>query len=293
MSTFKQRMQSIDSLRGIGCLFVVFCHVYGYEVLDPEVRRHFHMGGWVVQFFFCASGYLLFSNLTIRSQKEIAPLKNFYIRRFFRIVPLWWFTIIAAYFLAGFSAKVLFTNMFFLFGFLSYDITYLPIQPAWSLFVEEVFYIVFPFLFVPLSTKKWAPWVFLVLTIIVSQVWLRNAASIGVPYTNSFIIRFPFAHLQYFAIGIIFYYIAINERFMDLCRKINRFLFIPLIDVLCTVSYIAYIGVCALPAEFLIIFFSFTALLPYSLISWITGNAFLRWVGVSSLRSLSGPIRIS
>ena len=163
----------IDALRGCAILAVVQYH-YGsgfglYAWLDAPALVQKALGyGWAgVDLFFVLSGFLLTRNL-LRTRGDAGALRTFYLRRLFRIWPLyslvlaaatalWWFWRPDAggpggWLLTGLAPS--WTYAIFLQNFwtgLQPEWTGHFLSPTWSLAVEEHFYLVLPLivLFLP------------------------------------------------------------------------------------------------------------------------------------------------
>lgn len=103
-----------------------------------------------VQLFFVASAYTLCRSMAARPSE---PVRNFYIRRFFRIAPLYYcgifFYAVAAYVFGDsspYSAQNVLANVLFVHGLIpSANNTIVP--GGWSIATEMMFYAVFPWLF--------------------------------------------------------------------------------------------------------------------------------------------------
>ena len=85
-----QRNQSLDLLRGVAVLLVVLVHCAisatgNVPVLTAFAHEHGERG---VQLFFIVSGYTMM--LTFGAKVDTAATRSFYLRRAFRIVPLFW-----------------------------------------------------------------------------------------------------------------------------------------------------------------------------------------------------------
>lgn len=114
-----------------------------------------------VTVFFFISGYLI----ATLAMKEILlngalSMKNFYLRRFKRLLPAV-FTMItivcatAAFYTGAFPWQEYIASVLYLANYYKVFIGFeLPLSPLWSLAVEEHFYIVFPLLF-PFILKRW------------------------------------------------------------------------------------------------------------------------------------------
>ncbi|ADO68350.1 acyltransferase family protein [Stigmatella aurantiaca] len=87
-------MAFIDALRGVAVLFVVAHHVglylnpMGYM---PWAFANFDMGQFGVMVFFVCSGFVIPASL-----QRNTSLKDFWVRRFFRLYPLYWVSAIIA-----------------------------------------------------------------------------------------------------------------------------------------------------------------------------------------------------
>ena len=86
-------LRYIDALRGLAIIGVVIshCSLYGSNILYPSFFSSILANGARgVQLFYIASAFTLFLSLHNRYNKEEKAFKNFFIRRFFRIAPLYY-----------------------------------------------------------------------------------------------------------------------------------------------------------------------------------------------------------
>lgn len=151
MGPMSSRVSSIDGLRGLCALLIIPFHfavldlgIYQFE-LSKIIANQLFIG---VQIFFVLSGYLVLKSSLAHFDRECHVFPNFYIRRGFRIFPIW---------LCFIGANLVFRNFDSAFQFLSYTTLTFGLFPslpqpesfihAWSLFVEESFYILFPIVF--------------------------------------------------------------------------------------------------------------------------------------------------
>ncbi len=166
MDLEKGKLGYIDALRGIAILMVVLVHtaqtVPNLSQAAQAVAIYGQMG---VQLFFVASAYTL-CLATVQRSNEPGALGAFYLRRFFRIAPLYYVAIalyaalpFALPWVAsamdverdGYTAGNIAANIFFVHGLVpSANNTIVP--GGWSIGTEMLFYLVFPFLFA-LSSK--------------------------------------------------------------------------------------------------------------------------------------------
>ncbi|MEJ5095054.1 MULTISPECIES: acyltransferase family protein [Sphingomonas] len=144
-----KRNFGLDVLRACAILFVLFSH--GRHLVEhqfPALEGLFVFGYLGVEIFFVLSGFLI-GGIAINQINELstsADVKNFWIRRWFRTVPVYlvWLLIqIPPWIFDGGSVSD------FLPYFVFAQTLYWPVQPypfnvSWSLAVEEWFYIIFP-----------------------------------------------------------------------------------------------------------------------------------------------------
>ncbi len=164
-----EKLEYIDVLRGIAILMVIFVHnSQTVSGLSPQVKSISEYGQIGVQLFFVASAYTLCFSRAKRIQEKY-PLRSFFIRRFFRIAPLYYFAIIW-YFLTDPINNILkiinatphydfinvLANVFFLHGFVPFANNNI-VPGGWSIGAEMAFYALFPLLFMLFSWahSKW------------------------------------------------------------------------------------------------------------------------------------------
>jgi peptidoglycan/LPS O-acetylase OafA/YrhL len=87
-----KRLKSLDGVRGLAVLIVFLSHVSAREISGISWLNFHGIGHIGVYLFFVLSGYLLTQNL-LSGQS----LQEFYIRRFFRIVPLYFVVLLIVF----------------------------------------------------------------------------------------------------------------------------------------------------------------------------------------------------
>jgi exopolysaccharide production protein ExoZ len=204
-SQTRTRLDSIDGYRGFACL-VVFCfHAWIFVLSHGDAAWKKGIQEFtttIVDGFFLLSGFLIYRVHSARTANEECPILSFYLRRAFRILPVFWMAIFLEYVRHPFPIPALVANLGMYFGFVSYRPEYIPIAPSWSLFVEAVFYVFFPLIFVFLKDKRIVAGL-LIASIVAEILWQKFAEKIGVPSDNFFIHRFPLEHFHYFFAGIL------------------------------------------------------------------------------------------
>lgn len=149
-----QRFEYIDSLRGIAILLVILCHSNPYfaeiynVVLPPFFDTFVQNGDKGVTLFFLMSAFTLCLSLNTKQTTEQNPIRNYFIRRIFRIVPLYYFVIILILLLNINSPSIssVTANFLFIHGVSPYWINS-TVPGGWSVGIEMLFYLIFPILF--------------------------------------------------------------------------------------------------------------------------------------------------
>jgi len=150
-----------DILRGLAILLVMSWHMPWVEY--PPLFQHIRDFGWLgVDIFFVLSGYLIGTELLKPVQAGQAPdLRVFYLKRAFRILPVF-LLILTAYALFPVlrereAMSPLWRYLTFTLNFGLDAKTFGTFTHAWSLCVEEHFYLILPALVVILRRFK-MPW---------------------------------------------------------------------------------------------------------------------------------------
>jgi peptidoglycan/LPS O-acetylase OafA/YrhL len=148
----EKKLSSLNGLRGLSILLVLLSHL--------RVLNNFSFGGYLskgglgVNIFFVLSGFLI-TTLCIKEIEKTGTLslKNFYIRRSFRIFPVAFLFIFTIFILnkiyqLGVS-KIQFIGALLYLQDFSYFVVHSftwYFRHLWSLSVEEQFYLIFPFI---------------------------------------------------------------------------------------------------------------------------------------------------
>ncbi|KGI78865.1 acyltransferase family protein [Oleiagrimonas soli] len=144
-----QRRPGLDLLRAIAVVWVMVFHSYFAGFQGGGVLR---WSGWMgVDLFFALSGFLIGSQvLKPLAQGERMAFGDFYLRRAFRILPVY-LLVLTVYLAAPALREV--SDMRPWWQFATFSLNLWPAPPAqqalshaWSLCVEEHFYLLFPLL---------------------------------------------------------------------------------------------------------------------------------------------------
>ncbi len=173
------KLVGLDHLRAFAICYVFFYH-YGGIFAHPDWVHDIAQFGWTgVDLFFVLSGFLISSQLfaKIATAKKIS-LKEFFIKRFFRIIPPY-LVIVALYFLFPLlrereSPAPLWKYLTFTQN-LGLDLrTQGTFSHAWSLCIEEQFYLFMPLILLLLAYFKMIKkGVLVLLSLFVAGIFIR------------------------------------------------------------------------------------------------------------------------
>lgn len=255
-----KKLEYIDLLRGIAILLVVSVHTSFYiwydnnqhrtEFLDLLLASLFYAGQYGVILFFLVSSITL--SISMENRKE--SNYNFYIRRFFRIAPLYYFGIILYFIFRlivdshrsgefilvpdGYNVEKILQNIFFLHGFFSNNFNFV-VPGGWSISTEMYFYTIFPILF--LFQKNFSLKIFIIISLLISffAFLIQYFDESHVLKADGRIFNFAYStivnQISIFLIGIICFKL-IQKKFL-----INStFLFFGLIFLILSIYYINF-----------------------------------------------------
>ncbi|NQX98569.1 MAG: acyltransferase, partial [Flavobacteriales bacterium] len=149
--------KGLNGIRAIASIIVVIWHIAQFHQLLHIPEFSFYKNGMsknAVDMFFVLSGFLITYLLLIEKEKtNTINLKKFYLRRIFRIWPLYYLalflSLILVYFKIVPSPSNLTTSIFlylFLMANVAYALKFIiqSVAPLWSVGVEEQFYLIWP-----------------------------------------------------------------------------------------------------------------------------------------------------
>jgi peptidoglycan/LPS O-acetylase OafA/YrhL len=222
------KLAFVDALRGIAALMVITCHVAYIPspnlAASPPLLRLIHAGQSGVVLFFMISAFTLCLSFEARKTDfTITQTRDYYLRRLFRILPLFLISIPIAWL----RDLVVYSYPRPLYQTLASGIsTFIPnnyqglVWASWTLNIELLFYLIFPLVFRICNSMRrallgLAACVFADLT--ASSLMEASASqAISLHFTeirNSTLmhldndIRFSILHnLQFFMMGIVFFY---------------------------------------------------------------------------------------
>jgi len=166
--TLHDRIPELDGLRGTAIFFVLLYHYLEQQGsvttggITPYLQRAVLMGWSGVDLFFVLSGFLI-GGILLDARESTSYFSTFYIRRFFRIIPIYYLWICAYLILVGVAGTALRARsnsgmalalgssiyLHFIFSQNLMVVSFAGLTGAWfshlwSLAVEEQFYLLSP-----------------------------------------------------------------------------------------------------------------------------------------------------
>lgn len=190
-----KKMEHIQLLRALACLGVFVTHLAPRMGAQGTIAKAANFGASGVYLFFIISGYL------VCMQKQIGPgcgwkdLKNFYIKRFFRVLPLYYAVVLCNILLHSFILQDMTPDPGGLYWLRYFFLTnaFIPapdnfwsnLSATWTISLFVVFYLTAPL------------WRFLI----------RGAKSAAAVYLTMLTLRFVWAQTPYSAYMMSLYYL--------------------------------------------------------------------------------------
>jgi peptidoglycan/LPS O-acetylase OafA/YrhL len=160
------RVVELDGIRGIAILLVLVLH-FGWPVCPPGILSNILGMGWAgVDLFFVLSGFLI-TGILLDSKGKSDYFRRFYLRRVFRIFPIYYTYLILFFHIVPLVAHATgrlasFSNgrtdeAWFLIYLSNWRDAYQQnghLYHFWSLSIEEQFYIVWPLVIYLIPSRK-------------------------------------------------------------------------------------------------------------------------------------------
>ncbi len=229
------RLDALDAMRGYAILGVVLVHTSQWTKPAASWAVQFCAdGARGVQLFFVASAFALFLSHERRRERERRPVTVFFIRRFFRVAPMFYAGL--GYFLLlvglrpqywaprGLTKLAVALTALFLHGWHPETINAL-VPGGWSIAAEAMFYLLLPLLF-RLVTSRTGALAFLALAIALGPAMDRWLAPSLMPVypegfeylADNFRTFWIFGQLPVFALGIVMYFL-LRDRLTQVDRR--------------------------------------------------------------------------
>jgi peptidoglycan/LPS O-acetylase OafA/YrhL len=215
MNTAKHRLDFIDSLRGMAALGVVIYHIALLPVPQLAVpglfSKYILSGGTGITLFFVVSAFTMCLTMDGRVCGRQTTL-DFYARRFFRIAPMFYVLFVISIIRDGVvygvwhDLQTLWINMMFVFNLFPGQNAGI-VWAGWTIGVEMLFYLLFPFIFNYVTDFARALCFFFI-TLLLSELFhsMVTILPLSPDIKTSYQTMSLFRHLPNFAIGLVTYY---------------------------------------------------------------------------------------
>lgn len=220
---FQNRLDFIEALRGVAALYVVIFHLV--QLPNPNLDVPFwankiiSLGGSGVTLFFVVSAFTLTFSMRLH-EKQPHPTRRFYLRRIFRIVPLFYIWMILSWLRDHFFLHRPVSTIMLLLS-ASFAFNLVPgyeqglVWASWTIGVEMLFYLLFPLIY-RFANNLQKACIFLLLTLILSSIYsyLLPHYLHGNAKETQFVLQRSLLHqLPIFAVGVVVFYIF--EKFIQ------------------------------------------------------------------------------
>jgi len=294
-TTSKQpRFAYIDALRGYAILLVIAVHSSQYfSDLPGPIKAMADQGARGVQLFFVASALTLCMSWKTRND----GLLPFYVRRLFRIAPMFWLAIVLFVALQGVGPRYYAPDgigtrhiamaALFLHGLMPDTITSV-VPGSWSIADEMMFYSVFPLLFLVFSRVRLV--YTLILTIAATFVCMRinraaNMYVVGLPEADrglwaTFVYLWFPQQFPCFLFGMLLYKVSMvgkppSHRAVVACLLTASIAALVALPFMQSAAFISSLG---LPTTYGIVFCAYA----FCLMHWqpkVLVNPIIGWIG--------------
>lgn len=221
---FQNRLDFIEALRGWAALYVIVFHLARVPVPAPALplwaSKVILMGSSGVTLFFVVSAFTLAYSMRMHEQQPHS-LQRFYVRRIFRIVPLFYVWIVLSWLRDQFFyEKPTSVLMILLSTTLTFNLVVSYQQgmvwSSWTIGVEMLFYLIFPLIYRHINNLPKALG-FLLVALAISSVYeylLLHYSNIKPAENLPVVLKMSFLHqLPVFAVGMVAFFVF--EKFIQ------------------------------------------------------------------------------
>ena len=228
------RLPSLDGLRAVSICMVVIGHcsstIPGLSRTALTLVRFFGNGGLGVSIFFVISGFLI-TTLLVREYQatQHLNLKNFYIRRAFRIFPAfyaYWLVVLVLELFGCIqvSHSDLFSSAVYIWNYVPRNVDTWFLGHTWSLSVEEQFYLLWPLILAFVTPKRATS---VAIALIVAEPFLRISSYFLLPSSRPLIGMMVHTRADSLMIGALLALVSLDEVQRGLVKRIAALPLIP------------------------------------------------------------------
>lgn len=235
-----ERYHSLDYLRGACAFGILLYHYFSWTFgIDNNWSIFNKIGIYGVSVFYVLSGLTLYlvyvEKKEAREFLKIKSLKSFYVKRIFRIMPLFWVVITGAIVIYNLNPTPMevFLEYSGLFSLIDWDLGFSP--GIWSIGNELVFYCLFPLLVLSTLHQKYMTPVLLVTFtaafVYFSFFFIPSLGSLNEKWSWY---KNPLNQVIYFFVGFLLGQIGLRRHFSKttgiafFCFGLALFVFLPI-----------------------------------------------------------------
>ncbi len=258
------RNYNLDILRFFAIIPVMLLHTLEFTSNIPDSIKYIFAYGWAgVDLFFVLSGYLIGSQAFSETDTSVGKsLTVFWIKRWFRTFPLYYFVLLIYIFIKPLAVHKPFADDSLKFFFyLQNYLTPKDFVQSWSLCIEEQFYLIFPLLLFGLNFRRLPKYIWIIPAFLSLFFRFLNYQNGIVATQLSFLaehFQFPFhTHLDGISFGLI---LAAYKDIWQNWNRRNLILCLGIFSLIATLYYIEPTNLYekTIPSYFLLAFsFSF------------------------------------
>lgn len=226
----QRRLEFLDSLRGLAAIYVMFYHMTflpSPSLIAPKwAAQIISFGGSGVTLFFVVSAFSLCLTMPLHAH-ETPDFRAFYIRRLFRIAPLFYFliaaTLIRDHYLFGVNHSLgeILASVFFIFNFVPQGSEGF-VWASWTIGVEMVFYAIFPFIYyISANAARIISAILIALLLSVAFKQFVSYASVIIVFKPTFYQFSFFRQLPSFIFGILGYYVVSRREIFHFSKSVG------------------------------------------------------------------------
>lgn len=231
-----RKLTFLEALRGYAILGVILTHTTQKLTDLPQWLHNIGIqGARGVQLFFIVSAFTLFYSLSKKYETQTIEIRDFFVRRFFRIAPAFYFSFIFYWLFAfwlnqlglkgrtfDYTFERIFSTLTFT-GLLSPEWLFSLVPGGWSISAEMLFYLLVPLFFIVIRKLKIA------ILLVISTLIISGLSTYIVLYfdlwdsgklrENYLFYWFP-NQLPVFCLGIVLYFL-LKDKIHTISYKPN------------------------------------------------------------------------
>lgn len=271
-----KKYNQFEIFRFLGAFTVLIFHTAKNTTFYPKLPLLFQNGTIWVYFFFLLSGFMLCNSYF--NKNEIS-LKNFYLSRFFKFYPLYFFSLLLLFvYSLKYKEKLIFSILMIQSFILGRATDQHYNYSAWYLSVLMFLLVLFPFLLKFLkNSPKYFKYFVIIITVYTYYFFIVfNKYSSNNDYIQHLINYFPLVHISTFTLGMLVFYKIQN---IEKKSKYSYFIIFYLIFLIFFVQFnkiIPYVSTLISLSFVPLILFLF---LDNGIVSKFLSNNFFKYLG--------------